>query len=374
MENSHSDVYGSHTSRVRAETSDHSSNDAADAEESEQLIVMFINMGECARELHDVNEDKQKPKLLHNIWGSDSPHIVITAEASELPRDRKYTKLMYGLEGQHTSEPFDNLAVHARVGINGGVRLLWQSSNTKINPGHAAIFEVDFGDAFEQHQSSHQKNCSMCSRSGKLDEELAYKIWRAGLNIVRCCVMHFDSQTEGTATCPTDAWIWGVLQQVVQFRVDILAASGKQWCDTHCQPQEEGDKYKTFPTVLRKMVITVNELLPYWHRLHVSPLVSGNAVECSQMFILSWGRSRAQYAWRRILQDDKADEDPMAPPFWEAPADYWIEQSSSIHTQVKDDLWLTNTDAHMHQIILATMRENSILSDSFISACDEQLA
>ena len=73
--------------------------------------------------------------------------MILTAEADSLPTDEKELLDDYGLVGCHSSRSND-LSVHARIDSSGYIRLSWESDDDRN--GHAAIFEVKFGQKTER--------------------------------------------------------------------------------------------------------------------------------------------------------------------------------------------------------------------------------
>ena len=188
-----------------------------------QLSAMFVNMGNMGRKPHVVNEIGKKhfknrdmmPVL--EFWGSSWPHLIMTAEAAELPRDPNELMSRFGLVGDHTDpihHEFEDLAVHARVGRTGYVTLIWESEREEFNIGHAAIFEVDFGLSVDPlSTTSYETSVDFPQMSDELREAIAegQHVYRAGLNTIRCCVMHVHNQTARKRTLTARRWIWKVL-------------------------------------------------------------------------------------------------------------------------------------------------------------------
>ena len=202
---------------------------------SYQCSILFNNMGSFNRKSEfRKSENVGKPltkkekshytddprlSLLREFWGNNYAHVILTAEADDLPKNEEELLQQYGLVGCHSRRSTD-LSVHARIDSTGYVRLLWESDAGDDVNGHAAIFEVKFGkekshdsrersakhlvDTLEQVAQSVEKNIvnredveptSECIN----DTKKRALVTRSGLTRLRCCVCHLHHERARTA-------------------------------------------------------------------------------------------------------------------------------------------------------------------------------
>ena len=239
-----------------------------------QLSLMFMNMGNMGRLSHVENKLGKKTlkdrrlSILRDLWGQNWAHVTMCAEASELPQDRDVLMENYGFVGKHSEEEKD-LAVHARVGPGGFVKLLWEDLNqtcpepgkpAKYN-GHAAIFEVDFGkndtDECESLALLDSANCAAKARFEDRRQDSFTKdglLYHAGLHSVRCCVVHINNDCARRRTGVAKQFFWNILQKALDFQVDVIAGDGNAACYSFRNNQVHFDiPNATIPALLRKM-------------------------------------------------------------------------------------------------------------------------
>ena len=246
-----------------------------------QLSLMFMNLGNMKRVSHVQNKHGKKTlrdtrlSMLQALWGTNWAHVTMCAEAGELPQDPDLLLRKYGITGKH-SEKANDLAVHARVGQDGFVQLLWEDldhspvegKQPKYN-GHAAIFEVNFGksDAEENacdpgascsRPKSAPKRASRRREQEDRREQESFpkngRVWHAGLQTVRCCVVHINNDCArrrcGVARC----FFWKILQQAIDYGMDFIAGDGNAACYSSRKNQKHFDiPNATIPALLRKM-------------------------------------------------------------------------------------------------------------------------
>ena len=115
--------------------------------------IIFNIMGSCNRksELREAeNMDKPvSPNQKFNVtndrqlslhtefWGHNCAHVILTAEADNLPTDEKELLDDYGSVGCHSSRNNDQ-SVHARIDSSRYIRHSWETDNDRN--GYAATF------------------------------------------------------------------------------------------------------------------------------------------------------------------------------------------------------------------------------------------
>ena len=171
--------------------------------------------------------------------------MILTAEVDSLPTDARKLLEDHGLVGCHSARG-NNLSAHKRIDSTGRVRLLWESNDEKNRGSDAAIFEVKFGQRSEgPHTDSRERTAD--TLSGNLEnvaevlEENTTKsnfipttdclrdtrerhlVTRSGLPRIRCCVCHLHHERAMNAPGSLLKFFKKVLQQVYNFKVDIVA-------------------------------------------------------------------------------------------------------------------------------------------------------
>ena len=197
-----------------------------------QCNILFNNMGSFNRTSEFRREEnKGKPvhkkekfnvtkdprlSLLREFWGNNYAHVIMTAEADSLPKDPVELLNTFGLRGCHSDN--EHLSVHARIGSSGEVRELWESEKEDMDRGHAAIFEVRFGEKSDPESCERsvdaywlfdaQERTAKAVESGlPFDDEPTANcindfkkrqlVHNSSLTRLRCCVCHLHHENQG---------------------------------------------------------------------------------------------------------------------------------------------------------------------------------
>ena len=169
----------------------------------------------------------------------------MTAEAASPTTDAKQLLEDYGLVGCHSNRG-NYLSVHVRIDSTGYARILWESSAEEDKNSHAAIFDSKFGKMAEGSitdsrertadslfsdlesvalvvEGSVDKDNFVPTANCNRDIKERQLVTRSGLQRLRCCVCHLHHERAMTAPGSVRMFFKKVLQQVHNFKVDVIA-------------------------------------------------------------------------------------------------------------------------------------------------------
>ena len=198
--------------------------------------------------------------------------MILTAEADSLSTDAKQLLEDYGLVGCH-SRRGNYLSVHARIDSTGYVRLLWESNEEEDKGSHAAIFKVKFGKKAERSFTDSRERTAdtlfsdleyvaLVDEGSDLKDNFVHTVncirdtkerrlvTRSGLQRIRCCVCHLHHERAMTAPGSVRKFFKKVLQQVYNFKVDVIAGDANAAAYKFYERQEYPDLHNSSVAVM----------------------------------------------------------------------------------------------------------------------------
>ena len=229
------------------------------------------------------------------------------------------------------------LSVHARIDSPGYCRLLWESNEEEDKGSHAAIFEVKFGkkakgsfpDSRERTtdtlfidwestasvvEGSDFKDNFVPTADCIRDTKERQLVTRSSLQRLRCCVCHLHPEQAITASGSVWKIFQTVLQQVYNFKVDVIAGDANAAAHKFDKRQEYQDLHNSsVAVVMREMQREVNMGRPFESRLHInynanyhfSQLRSGGDLDCCFIAILSWRKPPGPRIMRNLWSNSR---------------------------------------------------------------------
>ena len=165
------------------------------------------------------------------------------------------------------------MSVHARIDSTRYVRLLWESNDEEDKGSRAAIFKVKFGrkaggsltDSRERVadtlfsdlesvalviEGNDTKGNFVPTADCLRDTRERQLVTRSGLQRIRCCVCHVHHERAMNAPGSVRKFFKKVLQQVYNFKVDVIAGDANSAACEYLRKQECRDLYNSSVAVI----------------------------------------------------------------------------------------------------------------------------